>query len=128
MSSSSDDGGGSYAGSGTATPMPNLPIAGKDAASVPDAYNYGKFQSFLPDVKASGVNPMATGLTPDMFTYKSPSGVAASNNSSDAGNQISSLRDELASLTSTLKSVQSQQGSNYSTGPADPVDTWTNRS
>jgi len=128
MGSSSDDGGGSYAGSGTATPMPNLPIAGKDAASVPDAYNYGKFQSFLPDVKASGVNPMATGLTPDMFTYKSPSGVAADNNSgSDAGNQISSLRDELASLTSTLKSVQSQQGSNYSTG-GNTMDTWTNRS
>ena len=67
--------GGSYSGpisSPVGPPIPDLPIAGKDS-SIGDPYDYGKFQSFLPDAKAEGPNDMATGLRPDMFNYRKPS-------------------------------------------------------
>jgi|KBSMisStaDraftv2_1062788.scaffolds.fasta_scaffold549773_2 hypothetical protein len=56
-----------------ATPIPGLPVAGKDS-SVGDPYEYGKFQSFLPEPKSSGPNDMATGLRPEMLQYRSPNG------------------------------------------------------
>jgi hypothetical protein len=62
-----------------AQPMAGLPIAGKDSATG-DPYDYGKFQNFLPDVKATGPNDSATGLRPDMFTYRGPDGASASRN------------------------------------------------
>lgn len=92
MASSSDSGGGGYVSSPVGPAMPGLPIAGKDS-NIGSPYEYGKFQNFLPDIKATGQNDMATGLRPDMFTYRSPSGVVAEGG---AGNQIQSLRDELA--------------------------------
>ena len=82
-------------------PMEGLPIAGKDS-TIGSPFEYGKFQNFLPDVKAEGPNDMATGLRPEMFKYRSPSGVVAE---SDTGNQIGQLRDALAKL-------QAGQGSN----------------
>jgi hypothetical protein len=72
-----------------ATPMPGLPIAGADS-TIGDPYEYGKFQNFLPDVQAEGKNPSATGLRPEMFQYKKPSGVVDP--------EIQKLRNELAAL------------------------------
>ena len=85
MSSSGDDGGGYFPGmGGAATPMPGLPVAGKDSV-VGDPYKYGKFQQFLPDdlIHETGRNDNATGLRPDMFRYRGP-------------NEGSDPRDELA--------------------------------
>jgi hypothetical protein len=91
------------------TPMAGLPIAGANGA-VADPQNYGKYQSFLPDIKAEGPNEMATGLRPDMFNYRSPRDILAGNDGGttlggDTGSQIQSLRDELARLA-----AQQQQG------------------
>ena len=103
MSSSGDGSGGYFPGMfGAATPMPGLPIAGKDSA-IGDPYEYGKFQNFLPDIKAEGRNDNATGLRPDMFIYKSPSGVVQQS-SGDA--QIQDLRNQLAAL----QAAQASQG------------------
>jgi len=82
-------------------PMPGLPIAGAGANI--DPYEYGKFQSFLPEPKAEGQNDMATGLRPDMFTYRSPSGKV----DPGMGDQIQGLRDQLAALQAT--SAQNNQ-------------------
>ena len=83
---------------GQGTPMPGLPVAGTDDA-VKNPFEYGKFQNFLPEIKAEGVNDMATGLRPDMFQYKSPSGVVAeSGGSNNFAADIQGLRDELAKL------------------------------
>ena len=83
------------------TPMPGLPVAGKDS-NIGDPYDYGKFQNFLPDIPAEGKAPSATGLRPDMFKYRSPSGIMAQNsgdqNSGDVGNQIQELRNTLAQI------------------------------
>ena len=57
-----------------ANPMQGLPIAGQ-GGGVGNPLEYGKFQSFLPDIPAEGRAPSATGLRPDMFEYKSPTGV-----------------------------------------------------
>ena len=70
MTSSSD----SYQGpisSPVGPAIPGLPVAGKDS-TIGDPYEYGKFQNFLPDAKASGPNDMATGLRPEMFEYRKP--------------------------------------------------------
>ena len=83
--------GGDSGGSGQmppGVPMPGLPIAGQGADI--DPYNYGEFQNFLPDIKAEGQNPNATGLRPDMFAYKSPDGTPAAD--------ARAKRDELAKL------------------------------
>lgn len=74
MGSSGGGGGNPQALMGNSTPMKGLPIAG-EGGGVGDPREYGTFQSFLPDVQAEGPNPMATGLRPDMFQYKKPTGV-----------------------------------------------------
>jgi len=91
VSSGGDDGGGLAAmmAMRAATPMPGLPIAGADS-TIGDPYEYGKFQNFLPDIQAEGKNPSATGLRPEMFQYKKPSGVVDP--------EIEKLRNELAAL------------------------------
>jgi hypothetical protein len=84
-----DDGMAAMMAMRAATPMPGLPIAGADSTTG-DPYEYGKFQNFLPDVQAEGKNPSATGLRPEMFQYKKPSGVVDP--------EIEKLRNELAAL------------------------------
>jgi len=143
MSSSGDDGGSGYFPGmfGAASPMPGLPVAGKDNV-VGDPYQYGKFQNFLPDIKAEGRNDSATGLRPDMFTYRGPNGVtapgpgggpaapaAAGGGGDTAGltSQIQGLRDQLAMLQASSMSNNQQLpigGINRTT----PGDTWTNAS
>ena len=76
-----------------ADPMGGLHIAGKDS-TIGSPFDYGKFQNFLPDIKADGPNDMATGLRPDMFEYKSPGGTV----DPGVGGQIQELRDALAKL------------------------------
>jgi hypothetical protein len=83
----------------TAAPMEGLPVAGKDS-TIGSPYEYGEFQNFLPDIQAEGQNPMATGLRPEMFQYKSPTGVTAP--SSDTLG-IDSLRADLAKLMAKPK-------------------------
>jgi hypothetical protein len=97
MASSGGGGGGNpMALMGQNTPMPGLPIAGKDS-SIGDPYEYGKFQNFLPDIKAEGMNDMATGLRPDMFNYNKPgaNGGTGADAGGGAGDQ---LRDALAAV------------------------------
>jgi hypothetical protein len=104
MGSSGGDGGGYYPGMfGNATPQPGLPIAGQGAGVNPQ--EYGKFQSFLPNelIHESGPNDMATGLRPDMFKFKSPSGVVQESNTSE---DIGALRDALAALTAKVNTPQ----------------------
>jgi len=79
-----------------ATPMPGLPVAGKDS-SVGDPFQYGKFQSFLPEPKSSGPNDMATGLRPEMLQYRSPNG-GGGGGGMGADPEVAKLRDELAKL------------------------------
>jgi len=119
MGSSGGGGGGYYPGAyGAASPMPGLPVAGADS-TIGDPYEYGKFQNFLPDIKAEGINDMATGLRPHMFNYTKPNpggGVLPGNSLAGGGgapaaaasqgnpvaadpNQTQALRDQLAALT-----------------------------
>jgi hypothetical protein len=74
--------------------MQGLPVAGKDS-TIGSPYEYGQFQSFLPEIKAEGQNPMATGLRPDMFQFKSPTGVTAGG----SGGGADAMRDVLAKLS-----------------------------
>jgi len=107
---SSGGGGGGYMVSPVGPPMPGLPVAGADS-TIGSPFEYGKFQNFLPDIKSEGPNDVATGLRPDMFTYRSPSGVVAQGGGGggnmaqnaaqgDVGNQIQELRNQLAQLQS----------------------------
>jgi hypothetical protein len=84
-----------------ASPMAGLPVAGANGA-VSDPFNYGKYQSFLPNPVAEGQNEMATGLRPDMFNYRSPKDIMAGNAGAppgdNTGSQIQELRDQLAKL------------------------------
>jgi hypothetical protein len=82
----SSDGGGGFnpLAFGAATPMPGLPVAGA-GGTIGDPYEYGKFQNFLPDIKAEGVNDMATGLRPHMFNYTKPNPGGAAGNSLTPG-------------------------------------------
>jgi hypothetical protein len=89
-----------------AAPMEGLPIAGADS-TIGSPYEYGEFQSFLPDIKAEGQNPMATGLRPDMFQFKSPTGVTAPSNDTLG---IESLRSDLASLMAKQNQQQNPFG------------------
>ena len=69
----------------------------RQSGAVSDPFDYGKFQNFLPDIPSDGSKaPLAHGLTPDMFTYKSPGGVAQAG----VGDQINDLRTALAKLQS----------------------------
>ena len=74
MGSSDDGGGNPGAQYGQNNPMPDLPISG--AGGSIDPYNYGYFQNFLPTSPAEGQGraPSATGLTSEMFQYRSPNG------------------------------------------------------
>jgi len=77
--------------------MPGLPIAGQ--GDTVDPFKYGKFQNFLPDIPAAGEGPAAsaTGLTSDMFKYRSPGG-EVSGDTTSTSNDIQALRNELAKL------------------------------
>jgi len=101
MGSSGGGGGGNPAHlMNNAAPMQGLPVAGANGA-VSDPFTYGKYQSFLPNPVAEGPNPMATGLRPDMFNYRSPRDIMAGNSGAPPGDdasQIQGLRDELARL------------------------------
>jgi hypothetical protein len=103
-----------------AAPMKNLPIAG-EGGGVGSPWEYGQFQNFLPDIKAEGQNPMATGLRPDMFKYKSPSGVVAE---SDTGNQIKELRDALAALQAGQ--TTGNEGKNQFGAADEGMNNWHN--
>lgn len=74
MGSSDDGGGDPSAQYQNNAPMPDLPVSGTGGSI--DPYNYGSFQSFLPDIPPAGRGPApsATGLTSEMFQYRSPSG------------------------------------------------------
>jgi len=112
--------GGSYQGPimTTAGPqIPNLPVAGADS-TIGSPFEYGKFQNFLPDAKASGPNDMATGLRPEMFQYRSPSGVVAE---SGLSGQIQGLRDQLAQLQASSSSSSSSSSSNNQFGAAQSM-------
>jgi len=89
-----------------ARPMQGLPVAGQ-GGGIGSPYEYGKFQNFLPDVKAEGPNDMATGLRPEMFEYRSPSGVVQQSNSDT---QIAELRNSLAALQAAQAAQQNQFG------------------
>ena len=99
MSSSGGDDGGlsSLLAMQAAQPMPGLPVAGKDS-TIGDPYEYGKFQNFLPDIKAEGQNDMATGLRPNMFNYTKPNpgGGVLPGTSLSSANDIQGLRDKTA--------------------------------
>jgi len=75
----------------TAAPMGGLPIAGQDSTVGNNPYEYGQFQSFLPEIKAQGQNPMATGLRPEMFQFNSPYGLGG-------GGGADAMRNVLAAL------------------------------
>ena len=92
MGSSGDGGGGNPAMLGVGTPMPGLPVAGQDGGL--DPLTRGKFQNFLPDIQADGQNPMATGLRPGMFEYRSPGSAPAA----DSGGEATAARDALAQV------------------------------
>lgn len=82
-------------------PMKGLPVAGADS-NIGSAYEYGKFQNFLPDIKADGPNDMATGLRPEMFEYRSPGGAQSGGGPAPGGGnaagQVQQLRDALAAI------------------------------
>ena len=104
-------------------PIPGLPIAGQGAPN-DNPRNFGSFQEFLPEISPAGrsgyqimpagqgPNPSATGLTSEMFQYRSPQGaVAPSGGGSTAGasgagagsggggaGDIDSLRQQVAAL------------------------------
>ena len=90
----------------TAAPMQGLPVAGKDS-TIGSPYEYGQFQSFLPEIKAEGQNPMATGLRPDMFQFKSPAGVTAPSTDTLG---IENLRTNLAALMAKQNQQQDPFG------------------
>jgi len=119
MGSSGGGGGYNPLAFGAASPMPGLPIAGANS-TIGDPYEYGKFQNFLPDIKAEGRNDMATGLRPEMFNYTKPNpggGVLPGNTLSSA-NDIQGLRDQLAALQSQVNSGGGSGGGNGQFGAA----------
>lgn len=97
------------------TPIPGLPIAGQGAPN-DNPRNFGSFQEFLPEISPAGrsgyqilpagqgPNPSATGLTSEMFQYRSPQGAVAPGGGSAAGagaagaGDIDSLRQQIAAL------------------------------
>jgi hypothetical protein len=96
-----------------ATPMPNLPVAGKDSPVI-DPHEYGTFQNFLPEPLAEGVNPMATGLRPEMLNYKPPSGVTDP--------EIKALRDKLAATVAAKPVEEGYVPKMLPGGGLDPSD------
>jgi len=123
------DGGGMMGMMGGGVPMPGLPIAGQGGGV--DPTKYGKFQNFLPDILAEGENPMATGLRPDMFKYRSPGGVTddggggGGGGGGDVAAQIQGLRDELAKIQSGgggMQWVPGMRGSGSATDGWQPTE------
>jgi hypothetical protein len=94
-------------------PMPGLPIAGQGAPN-DNPRNFGQFQEFLPEISpqgsagyqimpaGQGPNPSATGLTAEMFKYRSPQGIAAPTGGGGDGGassaDVNSLRQQVAAL------------------------------
>jgi hypothetical protein len=83
-------------------PIPGLPIAGQGAPN-DDPRNFGKFQSFLPDLPAAGggAAPLARGLTSDMLQYRSPGGAAAPAAAAAAAPAADAQRQQLAAIQSS---------------------------
>jgi len=90
-------------------PMPGIPIAGQGAPN-DNPRNFGQFQEFLPEISpqgspgyqimpaGQGPNPSATGLTAEMFKYRSPQGVAAPAAAGGGAADVNSLRQQVAAL------------------------------
>lgn len=70
----SGGGGGGPTPPPVAQPISGVPIAGSGSTSI-DPYNYGQYQSFLPDIPKEGSAPSAMGLTSDMFRYAAPNDI-----------------------------------------------------
>lgn len=75
MGSGGGGGGNPGALAQSGTPMPGIPQSNGGGSNI-DPFNYGYFQSFLPEIPAAGKGPApsATGLTQEMFQYLSPQG------------------------------------------------------
>lgn len=98
-------------------PMPGLPIAGQGAPN-DNPRNFGQFQEFLPEISpqgssgnqimpaGQGPNPSATGLTSEMFKYRSPQGVAAPSGAGASAGDVNSLRQQVAALQAQASSGQ----------------------
>jgi hypothetical protein len=94
-------------------PIPRLPIAGQGAPN-DTPQNFGQFQEFLPEISpqgragyqimpaGQGPNPSATGLTADMFRYRSPNGAVTPAPAAAAGGGGDDLRQQLAALQSQV--------------------------
>jgi hypothetical protein len=99
------------------TPMPNIPIAGQAGELKPQ--ERGSYQEFLPEIAPAGQpgyqilpvgggrNPSATGLTAEMFKYRSPSGVltpsaaaagGGGGGGGGSGSDIDTMRQQIATL------------------------------
>ena len=96
------------------TPMPNVPIAGQAGELKPQ--ERGTFQEFLPEIAPAGQagyqimpagqgpNPSATGLTAEMFRYRSPQGVLSTSS------EVDSLRQQLAAAQAAAATPASGGG------------------
>ena len=113
VSSGGDDvgGGGGQQAFGSATPMADVPISGGPGMA-PDPTNYGRFQSFRPK---SGSDASATGLTPEMFQYRTPQEVLGG----ASGGAAPALRQQLAAAMAQPQGVTAYGGGDpfYSTQP-----------
>lgn len=124
-------------------PMPNIPIAGQAGELKPQ--ERGSFQEFLPEVAPAGRagyqinaagggrNPSATGLTADMFKYRSPTGILTPGSSSGAaaaapaaaaagGGGSDDLRQQLAALQAQIRP---QGNAIWGTGSPGPGGLWS---
>jgi hypothetical protein len=121
-------------------PMPGLPIAGQGAPN-DNPRNFGAFQEFLPEVSPAGRPgyqilpagqgraPLATGLTSEMFQYRSPQGAVAPGGGGGGGggggsggassSDIDSMKQQLAALQAQAGNGQfgaARGGGAYSQG------------
>ena len=110
-------------------PMPNLPIAGQGAPN-DNPRNFGQFQEFLPQISpqgssgyqimpaGQGPNPSATGLTSEMFQYRSPQGAVAPGGGGGGGSGGGANAGDIDSLRQQVAALQAQAG-NGQFGAAD---------
>lgn len=106
------------------TPMPGIPIAGQGELKPQER---GSYQEFLPEIAPAGrpgyqimpagqgPNPSATGLTAEMFRYRSPTGILApgSGSSGDAGAGAAAAAGgggDIAAMKQQLAALQAQGG------------------